>query len=209
MKNNGMDCSDIRTAISARLDGEDAGVDTHVITAHVASCATCRAFERGVGSLHRATRLAPAPAVPDLTPRVLHAIGDAAVPGAPALPVGALRVGLAIVGLVQIALAAPALLFGEDAGLPIHTARHLGSFAVALGVGFLFAAWRPARMAGLFPVAFALVACLVVTSFVDVASGRAGAGSEMTHATELVGLAALWLLSRAPITWKIPGVATA
>jgi predicted anti-sigma-YlaC factor YlaD len=105
-------------------------------------------------------------------------------------------VALAVVALVQIGVALPALLFGEDAGLPVHAAHHLGSFAVALGVGFLVAAWRPSRVAGLLPFAAALVACLVVTSAIDLASGRAAAGSELTHATELVGLAALWLLAR-------------
>jgi predicted anti-sigma-YlaC factor YlaD len=206
MKHIGKDCSHIRTAISSRLDGEETGVPADIVAAHLVSCAGCRRFERDAAALHRATRLAPAPAVPDLAPGVLRAIGEV---GAPAKPEGALRVGLAIVALVQIGLAAPALLLGDDAGLPVHTARHLGSFAVALGVGFLFAAWRPARVAGLFPVAAALVACLVVTSLVDVTTGRAGAGNEMTHATELVGLAALWLLSRAHVSWKLPGAATA
>ena len=49
-------------------------------------------------------------------------------------------------------IAVPALIFGSDAGLPVHTARHLGSFDVALAVGFLFAAWRPSRIPGLLPV---------------------------------------------------------
>ncbi len=201
-----MDCRHIRTEISARLDGEAHAVDARVVASHLASCAACRSFERQATALHRSTRLSPAPPVPDLTARVLDAI--AGVEGSPA-PTGALRVGLAIVALVQIGLAAPALLLGEDAGLPVHTARHLGSFAVALGVGFLFAAWRPSRVAGVFPIAAALVACLVATSFVDVASGRAAATGELTHTTELVGLAALWLLSRTDAPWRLRGGAAA
>jgi predicted anti-sigma-YlaC factor YlaD len=125
---------------------------------------------------------------------VLSAIG--AEPTPPAADERGLRVGLAVVALVQIGVALPALLLGDDAGLPVHTARHLGSFAVALGVGFLVAAWRPSRIAGLLPVAAALVACLVVTSAFDVAVGRAAPTGELSHATELVGLAALWLLWR-------------
>ncbi len=129
--------------------------------------------------------------------RILSAIGASAPTPAPS-HLDAWRLGLAVIGVVQIALGVPALLLGADAGLPVHTARHLGSFSIALAVGFLFAAWRPSRVAGLFPVAAALVACLVVTSIVDVASGRAAAANELGgHVTELLGLALLWLVGRA------------
>ena len=98
--------------------------------------------------------------MPDLTPAILAAIGDdAAAPGDDTQL--ALRWILAILALVQIGVAVPALLLGSDAGLPVHTARHLGSFDIAVAVGFLFAAWRPARIPGLLPVVAALVACLV------------------------------------------------
>jgi predicted anti-sigma-YlaC factor YlaD len=107
----------------------------------------------------------------------------------------ALRAVLAAIGLVQIALGLPALLFGDGAGVPIHTARHLASFAVALGVGFVVAAWRPDRVGGLLAISAAVVACLVITSAVDVASGRATIGGELTHAPEVMGLVVLWLLS--------------
>lgn len=199
-----MDCTHIRTEISARLDGEAPQLDAEVVAVHLVTCAACRDYEREATALHRASRVAPAPEVPDLTARVLHAVGADPTTGhrRAASPVGALRVGLAIVALVQIGLAVPALLLGEDAGLPVHTARHLGSFAVALGVGFLYAAWRPSRVAGLFPVAAALVACLLATSLVDVAGGRAATGSELAHVTELVGLAAVWLLSRSEAAWQ-------
>lgn len=193
-------CSQIRTELSARLDGEPAELDAGTVDAHLASCAACAAFERQATALHRTTRVAQAPAVPDMTARILAAIGHEEQT---ATPTKALRVGLAIVAIVQIGLAAPALLFGDDAGLPVHTARHLGSFAVALGVGFLVAAWHPSRVAGLFPVAAALVACLVVTSLIDVANGRAAAGNELTHVTELVGLAAVWLLARSEAGWRL------
>ena len=49
--------------------------------------------------------------------------------------------------------------------------REPGKSSVAIGVGFLYAAWKPSRIAGLLPVVAALVACLVVSSFLDVASG--------------------------------------
>jgi predicted anti-sigma-YlaC factor YlaD len=80
--------------------------------------------------------------------------------------------------------------------LPVHAARHIGSFDVALGVGFLFAAWRPSRIPGLLPVVVALVVCLVGSSLLDVASGNTAALGEAQHVLDFVGLAVVWLLSR-------------
>ena len=190
-----MTCDQIRDAISARLDGEDPGVPPADVDAHLASCAPCRAFADGAGALHRSVRLAPAPDVPDLTPQVLAVIGTE--------PEGAdaddgrtfvLRLVLASLALVQVAVAVPALL-GADGGLAVHSARHLGSFSLALAVGFLYAAWRPSRVAGLLPVALALVACLIGTSVLDVVDGRAAALAEASHVTEIAGLVAVWLLA--------------
>jgi predicted anti-sigma-YlaC factor YlaD len=206
-----MDCTRIRDAISARLDSEEPGVELSLIHAHLDTCAGCRGFAASAERLHRTSRLAPAPEVPDLTPAILAAIGDEPVPALrsgtePALRSGTepasadtqlvLRWILAALALVQIGVAVPALLLGSDAGLPVHTARHLGSFDIAIAVGFLFAAWRPSRIPGLLPVVAALVACLVGSSLLDVFAGNTGALGEAHHTTDFVGLAVLWLLSR-------------
>ena len=199
-----MSCTRIRHAISARLDGEDPDVEPSVIEAHLDACARCREFAASAERFHRASRLAPAPQVPDLTPAILAAIGNepAALrsgtePGDTQL---ALRWILATLALVQIGVAVPALLLGSDAGLPVHAARHLGSFDIAVAVGFLFAAWRPARIPGLLPVVAALVACLVASSLLDVFAGNTGAFGEAHHATDFAGLAVLWLLCRGVAT---------
>jgi predicted anti-sigma-YlaC factor YlaD len=136
---------------------------------------------------------------------VLAAI-DAGSSGRPARSdhLDAWRLGLAVVALVQIALAVPALLFGSDAGLPVHTARHLGSFDAALGVGFLVIAWKPSRVPGLIPMTVALVGFLFLTSVVDVASGRTAALAELTHTTELLGLALCLLIGRATAPPRMP-----
>jgi predicted anti-sigma-YlaC factor YlaD len=200
-----MNCMQIHQAISARLDGEDPGLDESTVYAHLAGCADCRAFSHRAESLHRSVRLAPAPAIPDLTPGILSAIGaeshgtdsvrDGAAHAEPDtnLP---LRWILVAIALAQIAVAIPALVFGSDAGLPVHAARHIGSFDVALGVGFLYAAWKPSRIPGLLPVVAALVACLVGSSFLDVAAGSTRALGEAQHVLDFVGLAVVWLLSR-------------
>jgi predicted anti-sigma-YlaC factor YlaD len=204
-----MTCLQFRHAISARLDGEDPGLDEASVYAHLATCAECRAFAHDAEDLHRVVRLAPAPAIPDLTPAILAAIGTettraGADRGAGVGAFGghdsdtqhALRWILVGIAVIQIAIAIPALLFGSDAGLPLHTARHIGSFDVALGVGFLYAAWKPARIPGFLPVVVALVVCLVGSSLLDVAAGNTAALGEGQHVLDVVGLAVVWLLRR-------------
>lgn len=190
----------IRHAISARLDGEDPGTDEATVYGHLATCAGCRAFAHDSEELHRVVRLAPAPEIPDLTAGILAAIGAETSTETWATEDSetqhALRWILVAIAVTQIAIAIPALLFGSDAGLPVHTARHIGSFDVALGVGFLFAAWKPSRIPGLLPVVVALVVCLVGSSLLDVASGNTAAFGEAHHALDFVGLAVVWLLSR-------------
>lgn len=187
-----MDCDTAQSAISARLDGEDFGVDPVDLAGHLERCTACRAFARDAESMHREVRLARAPSVPDLTAPILASIGS---DNSSANHERALRVTLAIVAGVMIVAALPALLFGDDAGLPVHAARHIGSFDLAVAVGFLFAAWRPSRLPGLLPVVTALVACLVATSVLDVLDGSTAALTEVQHAVEVVGLAAAWLLA--------------
>jgi predicted anti-sigma-YlaC factor YlaD len=191
-----MTCMQIHQAISSRLDGEDPGLDDAAVYAHLAGCAECRAFAQQSEAIHRSVRLAPAPEIPDLAPGILTAIGAERTTDEEPDTSIALRWILVAIAVAQIAVAIPALVFGSDAGLPIHAARHIGSFDVALGVGFLYAAWKPSRIPGLLPVVVALVACLVGSSFLDVAAGRTAALGEVQHVFDFVGLAVVWLLSR-------------
>jgi predicted anti-sigma-YlaC factor YlaD len=200
-----MTCFQIHQAISARLDGEDPGLDESVLYAHLAGCADCRAFAHGAETLHRGMRLSPAPRIPDLTPSILTAIGEEERSSADESKI-ALRWILLAIGLAQIAIAIPALIFGSDAGLPVHAARHIGSFDVAIGVGFLYSAWKPSRIPGLLPLVAALVACLMVSSFLDVASGNTSAFGEVQHVLDVAGLVVVWLLSR-PLPQRAPLVA--
>ena len=195
-----MSCTLTRAALSASLDGESAGMAQAEIDEHLASCAACRAFAVDAESLHRGARVAEADPVPDLTAPIMKAIHDSEPVRAERRHhderVVGLRWCLAIVGVVQLALAVPALVLGDDAGIPAHLARHLGSFSVALAVGFLLVAWRPERAAALLPVVGVLALCLLASSVLDVAEGRTVIGSEMSHAPELIGLLAVWLLAR-------------
>jgi predicted anti-sigma-YlaC factor YlaD len=201
-----MSCTQIRDALSARLDGEDPGIDEAALYGHLAGCGGCRAFAHDAEDLHRAVRLEPAPAIPDLAPTVLAAIGEDTLARRPAGTrrageepghelVQVLRWVLVALAIVQIVVAIPALL-GNDAGLPVHTARHLGSFDLALGIGFLYAAWRPQRIGGMLPIVAALVVCLAVSSLLDVAAGNTAALGETHHLADFGGLLVMWLIGR-------------
>ncbi|WP_300611685.1 zf-HC2 domain-containing protein, partial [Corynebacterium sp.] len=39
-----MECAEVRAALSARLDGEDAAVPGEIVDAHVAQCEECQAW---------------------------------------------------------------------------------------------------------------------------------------------------------------------
>ena len=190
-----MTCDHVREAVSAVLDGEDSPLDADVIESHLAGCAECRAFAVRAHSLHRSLRMSAAPAVPDLTGPILSAIDADRRPAATYGSDLALRLALVVLAIAQIAVGIPALL-GADSGVPVHDARHLGSFGLALAVGFLFAAWRPERIGGLLPVVAALVACLLGTSLLDIVAGRTAVVSEVSHVTEIAGLLVCWLLAR-------------
>lgn len=199
-----MDCSDIREALSARLDDEEPGVDVGRVEAHLSGCAACTSYAHDLGVLHRMTRVRAADAVPDLSAAILATTpGRAAVARSrQAEPIGTARWALFVVALTQLTLAAPALLLGEDAGATVHVARELGSFDVALAVGLLVAAWQPARAWGLLPVAMALGLVMGGTAVLDVVEGTTSTLGEAHHLLDLAGLALLWLVARTahPVT---------
>jgi predicted anti-sigma-YlaC factor YlaD len=68
-----MECEACRTALSARLDGEESGVPAAEPAAHVAGCAECRDWLSAAERLRRIVSVAPAEPVPDLTDRILVA----------------------------------------------------------------------------------------------------------------------------------------
>ncbi len=191
-----MDCENYRLGISARLDGEDAGVDQASLAWHLANCEACRRFESETIALTRAVRVSATEAPPDLTPTIMAAINEQRVGRAPRFDPQALRIGLITLAVVQMLLAAPMLLFGRDAGAPIHLAREIGSFDFALAVGFFFVGWRPARAYGMLPLVAAVVGCLAITTAVDLVRGTATLLDESAHLLDAMGLAAVWEMAR-------------
>lgn len=191
-----MECENYRLGISARLDGEDTGIDDAALAWHLAHCEACRRFESEAIGLTRAVRVAATEAAPDMTPTIMAAINEERVGRASRFDPQALRIGLVTLAVVQMLLAVPVLLFGRDAGAPIHLAREIGSFDFALAVGFFFVGWRPARAYGMLPLVAAVVLCLSVTTAVDLVRGTATLLDESAHLLDVLGLAAVWEMAR-------------
>jgi predicted anti-sigma-YlaC factor YlaD len=105
------------------------------------------------------------------------------------------RLGLLLVSGAQLMLAVPALL-GRDPGASVHIAHEQGSWAMALAVGLLVVALRPARAAAMLPLVAALAAGLALTMTLDIWAGRTQAATEAPHGLAFLGLGLLWLLTR-------------
>lgn len=186
-----MECERYRHALSARMDGEATGVEPALLTHHLGTCSACRNWEHEAAGVARAVRVGSADAIPDLTPAILAAIGREP---APALRgVLALRFALAAVALTTVFFNGRELFFDDYGG---HVGRELGSFELALGIGFAAAAWRPVRAFGMLPIVAAFMVLLVVTT---AANGDAYGAmvTELVHALQLAGGVLLWALSRA------------
>lgn len=191
-----MDCENYRLGISARLDGEDVGVDDASLAWHLANSAGCRGFESEAITLTRAVRVAATETPPDLAPMIMASINEERAAKVARFDPKALRAGLITLAVVQMLLAVPVLLFGRDAGAPIHIAREIGSFDFALAVGFFFVGWRPAWAYGMLPLVAAVVGCLAITTSVDVVRGTATLLNESAHLLDVMGLAAVWEMAR-------------
>lgn len=186
-------CSIAREAMSARLDDESHPLPAHTLTTHLRSCASCARYDATAGALSRRARVGMAAPVPDLTAPILVAIDEHQV--APAgRRMRQLRVLVGLAGGAQLVLAAAVLVgvLGPD----LHAGRELGALQLALGVGLLLAAWQPRRAAGVLPILAVVAATTVVIAGVDVATGAASPVGELSHLVEVIGVLALWGLTR-------------
>ena len=97
---------------------------------------------------------------------------------------------LLVVGLAGIAMDLPVVL-----GTSTHTGQDVAVLHIALAIGFLVAAWRPARYArGLAPVALAAAVMLAVPGLSDGgATAVRGPLAELSHLPVLAGAVTLAL----------------
>jgi predicted anti-sigma-YlaC factor YlaD len=186
----GMSCGEWITAISAQSDGEDPGVDPRLLAVHLETCASCRAYRDQVAGLRRASAVAPADEMPDLSRNVakLNAVADRASRW------WVVRSLLGLVAVVIIVVSVPAL-FGEE-GPSVHESRHVGAFSIAYAAALLLVVVRPARARAIFPVTLVLAGALFITALVDVVEGHVPLIDETAHLPELLSVPLVWLLAR-------------
>ncbi len=186
-----MECARWRDAASARLDGEDPGVDPALLDAHLARCAQCRSYEAAATDARRGQRIGVAAPVPDLSRRISKAVAVTDRAGRWSI----VRALLIVVAVQIIGFSLPALILGDEQDTAAHAARHLGAFTAAYGVGLLVVAIRPARARTMLPVAMVLAGALVITAVVDMVEGRIPLVGEAQHIPELLSVVLMWMLA--------------
>ncbi|MDN5915597.1 MAG: zf-HC2 domain-containing protein [Pseudonocardia sp.] len=199
-------CEECRERVSARLDGEDDAFDA--MDAHLRGCAQCRAFADRAATVTRLARTGAAQPGPDLVASVLAAADLR--PVARRRRAGlAVRAGLGLVGVGQVALAAAGVVGAAFAGhlgvgdvhmagaSAAHFAHESSAWNLALGIGFVAVALGGARLvAGLVPVIGAFVGVLAVLSVVDLVAGRVDPTRLLAHGLVVVGFLLLLLHRR-------------
>lgn len=189
-----MQCTPYREAVSARLDGESPGLPVEELDAHLDVCPSCSAWVRQAEQVTRRTRLAAAPAVPDLTAAVLAAL-PRELPGTAAaararLTAAALRLAMLAVGVAQAALASPALATGTAAmSAPVHVAHETGAWSLGIAAAFLAVAAAPRLAAGALPFLGTFAVLLAALTVADLRAGYVHAERAVTHVLVLAGVA--------------------
>ena len=187
-----MDCEQTRVVLSAQLDQEASPIEAGAANAHLGRCPACRDWWADIGRLNRVLRVRVAEPVPDIATPVLARVHP------PRTGRGQwVRIALAIVAASELVLAAPGLVLGDGA-VAVHDARHLGSLGVAVSIGLLYVAWRPARAFGILPIVTALALTMLVSATIDVVHGRVTSFGEAHHVLEFSGLVLVWMLAGRP-----------
>ena len=187
-------CERYREAASARLDGEPLQMPASALDHHLSSCADCAAWLEAATRLGRAYRVT-GQTPPDLSARILDRV---VLPGARIRRYRRwLRAVLAVLGLVQWALAMPGL-FGNSVGMQMsmHAAHESAAWNLALGASFLAVAVKPVRAVGTLPILATFVLVLGVLSIPDLADGTVGGARLASHLGVVLGLVMVTLMSR-------------
>ncbi len=156
-----MECDSARTAISAATD--DGGELPAATLQHVAGCDDCRDWQERAHRLRRQMLRAAASPTPE--------VEVAQLPARFRLHRW-LRFVLAWAGVLLVVWNVVNM-FAPGSGSAIHLERHQAAFGVALGLAFLYVAWRPDRAYGMVPFAVTFTLALSVSAVIDLANGGA------------------------------------
>ncbi|MGJ4050763.1 zf-HC2 domain-containing protein [Corynebacterium macclintockiae] len=173
-----MDCQEVRTSMSARLDGESAALSDDLVDAHLAGCEDCQRWYATITALGRNLNLAAAPSngeqmrsAEDSDDRKAALVEQvlAQADQDPQINVGLRRRQLSFVlgraALVAVAvlyvLWGVSLLFGvpieDDAtSSQLHLVSDAAAMRFALAGGLLWAAWRPKVASAILPIYLAI-----------------------------------------------------
>lgn len=196
-----VDCLTCRESLSARLDGEAETARAEQVDAHLVECGACQVWLRRAEDLNRLLRVRPAVPVPDLTQTILT--------DAPVIEPGqgwGVRGALVCVAVAQIALGLSQLVgVGTTAMHVTHidsppVAGHLfnesTAWNLALGIGMLWAAFRPRATTGLVPMLTGFLVVLLAYSAHDLLTGAVPVSRVLGHGLLLVGLILMIIVNR-------------
>ncbi|OZD39347.1 hypothetical protein CH252_30600 [Rhodococcus sp. 06-1477-1B] len=211
-----VDCTLAREALSARIDGEREPVPSVRTDEHLDSCVQCQAWYAAASEATRGLRIGAAVRTPDLTSEILAAVGVPIPRGRPQRAVRWVvtdhpwRAVLAVVAIAQLALGATqifgighdhsgeAMVMGPDA-MAGHLFNESTAWNVAVGVGFLVAAWRPRTTAGLMPVLATFTVLLAAFVITDTISGAVTAERVASHAIIAIGVLVTAMVRRSEV----------
>lgn len=191
-----MRCDEYRDAASAALDGEPTGRPAAALDAHRRDCEACTTWQRDVEDLTRRARVRQADGPPaGFTAAVLTGVTLATVRTGRRVIV--LRWLLAAVGVLQVALALPAV-FHDDLGMAmsVHASHESAAWSLAVAVALLLVAARPAQVGGALTAVGTFVVVLTGLSVADVVRGGVGVERLSTHAAAAAGAVLLLALQR-------------
>lgn len=183
-----MTCDEARESISAAVDGELDANDEETLTAHLAICDSCRAYQDDAFALRRALRMRM---VDDEPPATSVDIAGS-LQG-----VSVLRWALFVIGGTLVALNVTSIIT-PDGTAAAHLSRHDGVFGTALGVAMLAVAARPHRAIGLVPLTSTIAVLMAIAAATDLISGNTSPLGEAIHVVEFAGLICLWVISGGP-----------
>lgn len=180
---------------------------------HLASCTECQSWYASATALTRGLRVSSAARTPDLTSSILDAVG---VPIPRSRPQRFLRwvthdhpwrAALIVVAVAQLTLGLSQMFgIGSDSGhgemamgsevMAGHLFNESTAWNIAVGIGFLTAAWRPAATTGLLPVLASF--SILLTGFVitDSIAGQVTFARVASHAIIAVGVLVTVMVQR-------------